>query len=165
MIKSLISSIRWGSICAPFKIRISGAILSTLILAGIATPQTALSQASSVRPSWWLGAAAGANFNFYRGSTQMINADLTLPAALHNGFGVGAFAGPTIEYYRAKTRLGFMLQTVYDSKRGAFKEELTPCNCPMDLSSKLSYITIEPSLRFAPFQSDFYLYAGPTVCI
>ena len=37
----------------------------------------------------------------------------------------------------------------------------TPCNCPADLTTNLSYITIEPSLRFAPFKSNFYLFGGP----
>jgi hypothetical protein len=35
------------------------------------------------------------------------------------------------------------------------------CDCPADLSTNLSYITVEPSLRFAPFKSNFYLYGGP----
>ncbi|MBK5210504.1 MAG: OmpA family protein, partial [Flavobacteriaceae bacterium] len=39
--------------------------------------------------------------------------------------------------------------------------QLTDCNCPADLSTDLSYITVEPSLRFAPFKSNFYLYGGP----
>ncbi|MBC7747650.1 MAG: OmpA family protein, partial [Methylotenera sp.] len=30
-----------------------------------------------------------------------------------------------------------------------------------DLKTDLSYITIEPSVRFAPFKSNFYLYGGP----
>jgi outer membrane protein OmpA-like peptidoglycan-associated protein len=38
---------------------------------------------------------------------------------------------------------------------------MTPCDYPADLETKLSYITIEPSLRFAPFKSNFYLYGGP----
>ena len=45
---------------------------------------------------------------------------------------------------------------------GKFKEvTATPCNCPMDLSTKLSYLTIEPSLCFAPFKSNFYLFGSP----
>jgi hypothetical protein len=38
---------------------------------------------------------------------------------------------------------------------------ITACDCPADLSTDLSYITVEPSLRFAPFKSNFYLYGGP----
>jgi outer membrane protein OmpA-like peptidoglycan-associated protein len=54
-----------------------------------------------------------------------------------------------------------MLQAGYDGRKGKFEEVTTPCNCPADLSAKPSYITIEPSLRFAPFKSNFYLYGGP----
>ncbi len=57
-----------------------------------------------------------------------------------------------------------MLQTGYDSRRGTFDQQTTPCDCPVDLSTKLSYITVEPSLRFAPFKaSGFYLMGGPRV--
>jgi len=47
----------------------------------------------------------------------------------------------------------------------SFKEVMTPCNCPADLKTDLSYITVEPSLRFAPFKSDFYLYVGPRLAL
>ena len=113
------------------------------------------------KPSWWFGVAAGGNLNFYRGSTQMLNDSFTSPVAFHNGFGAGLFVAPSIEYYKPGTRLGFQLQAGYDSRLGKFNQELTPCNCPADLSTKLTYITIEPSIRFAPFKSNFYLYGGP----
>jgi len=113
------------------------------------------------KPSWMFGVAAGSNFNFYRGSTQMLNADFTSPTAFHNGNGVGLFVAPNIEYHKPDTRLGFILQAGYDSRQGNFNEVITPCNCPADLKTKVSYITIEPSLRFAPFKSSFYLFGGP----
>lgn len=115
------------------------------------------------KPSWMFGVAAGANFNFYRGSTYMLNGDFTPPTAFHNGNGVGLFIAPNIEFHRPDSRFGFILQAGYDSRQGNFKEVKTPCNCPADLNTKLSYITIEPSLRFAPFKSNFYLYGGPRV--
>ena len=113
------------------------------------------------KPSWMFGVAAGANFNFYRGSTFMLNDSFTPPTAFHNGNGVGLFIAPNIEYHKPGTRLGFIFQAGYDSRKGNFNQVTTPCNCPADLKTKLSYITIEPSLRFAPFRSSFYLYGGP----
>lgn len=114
------------------------------------------------RPSWWFGGAVAANFNFYDGSTQKLNSDLTVPRAFHKGTGVGLYLAPLIEFHRPNSRWGIMLQLGYDSRRGKFKEVVvTPCNCPMDMSTKLSYFTIEPSLRFAPFKSNFYLFGGP----
>lgn len=113
------------------------------------------------KPSLWIGAAAGANFNYYRGTTQYLNADMTVPAAFRHGQGIGLFLAPLIEYHSPGARLGVMLQAGYDSRKGKFDEILTPCNCPASLSTDLSYITIEPSLRFAPFRSNFYLFGGP----
>ena len=114
-------------------------------------------------PSWWFGIAAGSNINFYRGSTQAMNASFTSPAAFHNGTGVGLFLAPLIEYHRPNSYWGFMFQTGYDNRSGKFDQITTVCNCPADLSAKVSYFTIEPSLRLAPFKSNFYLYAGPRI--
>ena len=127
------------------------------------TTQTSV-QAQEVQysnPSWWFGAAAGANFNFYRGSTQVLNENFTPPTAFHEGFGAGLYIAPLLEYHRPNSAWGFMFQAGYDSRKGKFDQVMTPCDCPADLSTKLSYLTIEPSLRLAPFKSNFYLYGGP----
>ncbi|MDI1304517.1 MAG: outer membrane beta-barrel protein [bacterium] len=113
------------------------------------------------KPSWYFGVAGGANFNFYRGSTQQLNAGFTSPTAFHNGNGVGLFIAPLLEYRPADSRWGVMLQAGYDNRKGSFDQIVTPCDCPADLSTNVSYITVEPSLRFAPFKSNFYLYGGP----
>ena len=114
-----------------------------------------------MNPSWWFGVAGGANLNFYRGSTQELNLDLTVPTVFHKGSGVGLYLAPLLEFHRPGSKLGFMLQAGYDNRKGTFDQIITPCNCPADLAADLSYITIEPSLRFAPFNSGFYLYGGP----
>ncbi|MHC2993422.1 flagellar motor protein MotB, partial [Pontibacter sp. HJ8] len=143
------------------RLTVKSIVLSTLILTGTQSAIQA-QDAPFTKPSWWIGAAGGANFNFYRGSTQKLNAQLSPPVAFHNGNGVGLFASPLIEYRRPESRWGLMLQTGYDSRRGTFDQQITPCDCPVDLSTKLSYITVEPSLRFAPFKaSGFYLMGGP----
>ncbi|RDI54961.1 OmpA family protein [Flavobacterium glaciei] len=113
------------------------------------------------KPSWYFGVAGGANFNFYEGSTNQLNADFTPPATFHEGNGVGLFIAPLLEYRPATSRWGVMLQAGFDSRKGTFDQVLTACDCPADLKTDLSYITVEPSLRFAPFKSSFYLYGGP----
>jgi outer membrane protein OmpA-like peptidoglycan-associated protein len=113
------------------------------------------------KPSWYFGLAGGANFNFYRGSTQQLNAGFTAPAAFHDGNGTGLFIAPLLEYRPADSRWGVMLQAGYDSRKGSFDQIVTACDCPADLATDLSYITVEPSVRFAPFKSNFYLYGGP----
>jgi outer membrane protein OmpA-like peptidoglycan-associated protein len=54
-----------------------------------------------------------------------------------------------------------MLQAGYDNRKANFDQVVSPCNCPADLTANISYITVEPSLRLAPFKSNFYLYGGP----
>ncbi|HLP94869.1 MAG TPA: OmpA family protein [Saprospiraceae bacterium] len=112
-------------------------------------------------PSWRFGAAVGANVNFYRGSTQRLDDNFAAPVAFHEGEGAGLYLAPLIEYHNPESIWGFGLQTGYDSRRSAYHQVITPCNCPADLSTNLSYITVEPVLRLAPFKTGFYLYGGP----
>lgn len=135
--------------------------ISILMLTGIQGSLQAQENIQYTRPSWYFGVAGGANFNFYRGSTQMMNSDFTSPVAFHNGKGVGLFIAPLLEYRPADSNWGVMLQAGYDNRKGKFNQVISPCNCPADLNTNLSYITVEPSLRYAPFQSGFYLYGGP----
>ncbi|TDD98429.1 OmpA family protein [Flavobacterium cellulosilyticum] len=113
------------------------------------------------KPSWWFGVAGGANFNFYQGSTHQLNADFTPPVTFHDGKGVGLFIAPLMEFHRPDSRWGFMLQAGYDNRKAKFDQVISPCDCPADLKTNISYITVEPSLRLAPFKSNFYLYGGP----
>ncbi|WP_367753648.1 outer membrane beta-barrel protein [Flavobacterium sp. WC2430] len=118
-------------------------------------------EAKYTKPSWYFGLAGGANFNFYRGSTQQMNASFTSPKTFHDGFGAGLFIAPLLEYRPADSRWGVMLQAGYDNRKGKFDQVVTACDCPADLKTNVSYITVEPSLRFAPFKSNFYVYGGP----
>jgi outer membrane protein OmpA-like peptidoglycan-associated protein len=147
----------------PFNLIFKSVIACAFILtAAIQSPLQA-QETEFTKPSWWFGIAGGANVNFHRGSTYQLNSAFTPLATFHDGFGVGLYVAPLIEFHRPDTRLGFMLQAGYDSRKGVFEQVFTPCNCPADLSTDLSYITVEPSLRLAPFKSDFYLYAGPRI--
>lgn len=137
-----------------------GFTLLTLLFLSILMPLKAQDSAFK-QPSWWFGAAVGANFNYYDGSLQQLTAEKTSPVVFNKGFGVGLFAAPLIEFHKPNTRLGFMLQAGMDNRQGKFQQQFSPCNCPRDLTVKLSYITIEPSLRFAPFKSNLYVFAGP----
>lgn len=145
---------------SPYNLMIKGLFVGALILTGIQSPVQA-QDTQYTRPSWWFGVAGGANFNFYNGSTHQLNADFTPPVTFHEGNGIGLFVAPLIEYHRPDSRWGFMFQAGLDSRKGTFKQVNSPCNCPADLETDLNYITVEPSLRFAPFKSDLYLYAGP----
>jgi len=145
-------------------LKIYSLVLCTVALLGVQIPAQAQGQEDTVqytRPSWYFGVAGGGNFNFYRGTTQELKAGRIVPRAFHDGNGLGLFIAPLIEYRPANSQWGAMLQAGYDNRSGAWDRVTTPCNRPADLSTNLSYWTIEPSLRFAPFKKNFYLYAGP----
>jgi outer membrane protein OmpA-like peptidoglycan-associated protein len=113
-----------------------------------------------VRPTWWFGGAAAANLNFYSGTLQKLNPDLVSPAPFHKGFGTGLYLAPHVEY-RHDSIWGGMLQAGYDDRSGSFDDVTCPCGETATLSTTLSYFSIEPSLRVAPFAGRFYVYAGP----
>lgn len=143
------------------RLSIKSLILSAILYLGVpmflqAQVTTTYSQ-SPVR----IGIAAGANFNFYRGSTQMLNPTFTAPVAFNYADGVGFFIAPLIEYVHPTSGLGVSLQVGFDGRQSAFNEEITPCNCPAGLTTTLNYVTVEPTLRVAPFASNFYLFGGP----
>ena len=137
-------------------------ILISIILVGVQN----FSQAQDItvpRPIWMFGVAVGGNGNFYRGSTQQLNDNFATPEVFHNGKGLGIYIAPTIIYHNPNKVLGAMLEVGYDSRKGKFDQVTTPCNCPADLSTNLSYISVEPSIRIAPFKGNFFVYAGPHI--
>ena len=136
--------------------------LLMLIFAGI----TGYSQeVKHTEPKWWFGESVAANFNYYDGTTQMLNNNLTVPTPFHKAYAVKPYASFLIEY-RPNKVLGGMLNVAFDNRGASFTGvTVAPCNCLATLSTNLSYISIEPSLRIAPFKSAFYVFAGPTIGI
>lgn len=130
-----------------------------LILAG---STISAQEVKRTEPKWWFGQSVAANFNNYRGTTQMLNEDLTVPTAFHKGSGIKPYFSLLTEY-RPNKMWGGMLNIAYDNRGGKFDGVMAPCDCPADLKTNISYLAIEPSLRFAPFSSSFYLFAGPTL--
>ena len=135
-------------------------LLLTVLWLGVQMPAQA-QEIKYTKPSWFFGVAGGVNFNFYRGSTHELNSALTPPVTFHNGNGAGLYLAPLVEFHKPDAMWGFMFQAGYDSRKGTFNQVTSPCDCPADLSTDLSYITVEPSIRLAPFRSNFYLYGGP----
>lgn len=130
-----------------------------LLLAGITGNAQKIQR---TQPVWWFGESGAANFNTFRGTTQMLNSDITVPTAFHKGDGVKPYLSLLTEY-RPNKVWGGMLNVAYDNRGGKFDGVQAPCNCAADLTTNISYITVEPSLRLAPFSSAFYIFAGPTL--
>jgi len=111
------------------------------------------------QPKFWFGISGAANFNFYSGTTQWINSEVYAPSALHDGFGIHPYGSGFIEY-RPNPVFGLMFNMAYEDRSAKFDQQIAPCNCPEDLKTNVSYLTLEPSLRIAPFSGAFYVFAG-----
>ncbi|MBN2637155.1 MAG: outer membrane beta-barrel protein [Prolixibacteraceae bacterium] len=146
-----------------YKLIVKSILIGILILTAAQSPLQAQvnPEAKFTQPSWRFGVAGGANFNFHEGTTQQLNNDFMVGTAFGDARGIGLFAAPVIEFHRPGTMLGFMLQAGYDNRKGTWEQVQSPCNCPADLETGLSYLTVEPSIRIAPFKSNFYIYGGP----
>lgn len=136
----------------------------SLVLLAMAFAGTVKSQTPAparVQPVWWFGQSAAVNMNYYQGTTQKLSNNLSAPTAFHKGNSLRPYFSLLTEYRPGKV-WGGMLNLSYDNRGGSFKTVMAPCNCPASLSTNLSYISIEPSLRVAPFSSAFYIFGGPT---
>lgn len=145
----------------PFKIanqKIAILFLSLLFAGSTGRAQNV----NPTQPVWWFGASGAANFNFYRGTTQVLNNSLTVPTAFHKGRGVKPYISLLTEY-RPNNKWGGMLNIAFDNRGGKFNGVMAPCDCPATLSTNIKYFTLEPSIRFAPFSSSFFVFAGPTL--
>ncbi len=112
-------------------------------------------QSSSGQPVWWYGGAVGPNFNFYSTSIQHPNASITTPSEFTGGSGSGTFFAPMIEY-RPNAIWGGMLAFGFDGRGGSFD------NIPKAaLSTSMNYLSLEPSLRYSPFDFGLYFFGGP----
>jgi hypothetical protein len=80
---------------SPNKRILKSILIVALVWFSIQAPVQA-QEVQYTRPSWWFGVAAGANFNFYEGSTYKLNSDFTPPATFHKGNGVGLFVAPLL---------------------------------------------------------------------
>jgi outer membrane protein OmpA-like peptidoglycan-associated protein len=116
-------------------------------------------EAQRTQPKFWVGISGAANINMYTGTTQTLHSSLMAPAAFHDGFGLGGFGSLLLEY-RPIPVIGIMLNLGYDNRGGSFDQVMSPCNCPEDLKTNLSYATIQPSIRISPFGPNFYVFLG-----
>ena len=134
--------------------------ISLMMLVAFATTSKAqTSPLQRPQPKFWFGVSGAANFNFYSGTTQYINSQVYAPSALHEGFGIHPYGSGFIEY-RPNPVFGLMFNMAYEDRSAKFDQQIAPCNCPEDLNAKVSYLTLEPSIRIAPFSGAFYVFAG-----
>lgn len=113
------------------------------------------------QPRWFFGESVGMNLNYYRGMSQNLNETTLIPVPFQKGEGIKPYASLFVEYKPFK-KWGFLLNAAYDNRGGTFKDVIAPCNCPASLSTNVSYVAVEPSLKFVPFGNHFYVFGGPT---
>lgn len=135
-------------------------IICLLTITFVATNASAQTE----KPKWSFGVSGAANGNFFDGTTQTLNNSLMVPTAFHKGKGIRPF-GSILAEYQPSSKWAIALNFGYDGRGGKFDGVIAPCNCPADLKTNVSYLTVEPSLKFSPGGGNFYLFAGPRVAM
>jgi outer membrane protein OmpA-like peptidoglycan-associated protein len=108
-------------------------------------------------PMWWYGGAIGANFNFYSATINQLNPSLATAGTFSKGSGSGLYLSPMLEY-RPTNVWGGMLGLGFDGRSGSFDDA-----SGASLSTSMNYLSLEPSLRYSPFDFGLYFYAGPRI--
>jgi outer membrane protein OmpA-like peptidoglycan-associated protein len=113
--------------------------------------------------NWMFGVSGAGNLNYLSGTTQRLDNAYFVPTAFHKGTTVRPFGSILLEYNPHKI-FGGMLNVGYDGRGAKFDDVIAPCNCPATLTTNLSYVTVEPSLRMnLGTASNFFLFVGPRV--
>ena len=120
-----------------------------------------LLDAQRLEPEWWYGGALGINFNYYGGEVRALNASTPSLSSFTRGAGTGLYFAPLLEYH-PDPMWGGMLHLGFDSRRGSF-DDVSSGSSTASLSTSLSYLSLEPSLRVSPFTSPVYFFVGPRV--
>lgn len=119
----------------------------------------AFSQEDAVRPHWWFGLGLGGNYNIYSLDLKKLNENYISPMPFEKGTGLGLFASGLIEY-RPSVMWGGFLNLGFDGRSGKFSS-VSDAYGSYKNSASLSYISIEPNLRFNPAGEGFFLFLGP----
>lgn len=125
------------------------------------TPKLRAQEVNRLTPTWWWGISLGANLNLYEAWMRKLSNTLTSPVIFREGDGVAPYASLLMEY-RPNDMWGGMLNISYDGRGGGFEQvKLASGDHKASLVTSLSYISIEPSIKWMPFSSGFYLFTGP----
>ena len=129
---------------------------------------TSFSTASAQQPgdtaeswaTWWFGVYGGVNLTMPSGEIVGFNPDV--PSTISEGSGLGPAFGLVIEN-NSGSLLGFTMKIGYDARPVDFDPVTTgePA-VTEELSTSLSYLSIDPSLRLNLGSRFFHLLLGPT---
>lgn len=134
--------------------RITSILCSFFLCLGLLQAQ----ETRRLQPQWWFGGEVGPNFNSYSTSVSALNSATSVPS-FSKGSGAGVFLAPLVEY-RPDPIWGGMLTLGFDGRGGSF-DDVTNAAGTHKLSTSMNYISLEPSVRVAPFIFPLYFFAGP----
>ena len=134
-----------------------------MMTAGVAVAQTP-GDTTEQWAKWWFGIYGGVNYNTFSGEIQ--NYSSVQGSTFDQGSGLGPTFGGVLEFNPGKL-LGFTVMVGYDGRPIGFdsaRTEVSSTGATVSegLSTSLSYLSIEPSLRLNLGNRFFHLLLGPT---
>jgi outer membrane protein OmpA-like peptidoglycan-associated protein len=135
-------------------------LVAAIILAALIPGRAGAQRAKDLAQKWWFGGTLGLNLNSYTADIRQMNSSVSTPVPFTDGSGTGIFLGPMVEY-RHDAVWGAMVALGFDGRGGSFDDVSDAATGTGSLSTSMNYISLEPSVRVAPFPSDVFLFAGP----
>jgi outer membrane protein OmpA-like peptidoglycan-associated protein len=137
-----------------------------LVLAG--TTSGAHAQETYDGAAWRFGVFGGMNFNIVGAGSQELQGIGTNFSAPHNngvddiidGTGLGLYGGGLVEYNSGQT-FGGHLRIGLDDRRVKFNDWDVPDASSTRFSARMTYVSVEPSLRVNLGSPDFHMLVGP----
>ncbi|MDI6765714.1 MAG: outer membrane beta-barrel protein [Bacteroidota bacterium] len=114
-----------------------------------------------IQPEWWFGGVLGGNINFYSSDFKSLNTGNSVSTPFTKGSGLGLFISPLLEY-RPHSVWGGMLTFGFDGRGGSFSD-VNSGDTTLSLSTSMNYLSLEPSVRIAPFAEPIYFFVGPRI--
>lgn len=134
--------------------------VAAVVLAALIPGQAGAQKAKDLTRKWWFGGSLGLNLNSHSADIRQMNSTVSSPVPFTDGSGTGLFLGPMVEY-RHDPVWGAMVALAFDGRGGSFDDVSDAATGTGTLSTSMNYISLEPSVRVAPFPSDVFLFAGP----
>src|SRR5688500_12271926 len=145
---------------------------AVLAIAALALTSTALyaQELPTTQPRWWFGGYVGGNINLFGGRVDDLSHNhprLVPPGGYSDGGGFGLTLGGIAEYLPGGM-FGGSVMLGYDNRSIGFESTsagVSDTAWNNEVSTSLSYLSIEPNFRVNVLNDRLHAFAGPSIGI
>ena len=152
--------------------RLGIAASAAAVLVALSGPSLRAQDGVASTPRWWFGGYLGGNINMFSGRVDDLSHNfprLVPPGGYDDGSGFGMTLGAIAEYLPGGL-FGGSVMLGYDNRSISFESSstgaaVTDTAWSHDVSTSLSYLSIEPNVRVNLYEDRLHAFAGPSIGI